>query len=357
MLETKKVFIDTQYFVKSGLHFDYPALKSFRKYCETNELFHVTTSVVQREVKAKINDSVKEALSAIHTFRRKARLLSSLEDEHIQGLFADITEAEIYTKSFEVFDEFLDGCSTEIINANEVDAEEILTLYFGIKPPFGEGKKKSEFPDALSLLSLKTHLDEEEKIYVVSDDSDLKAFCATDSQLISVESLDKLLDIYTEHTNARSNKVKQYFVTHNEAIKRKITEYLEGCEIYNTSSWEDAEVDDGLTITYLGDIEPSVLYIDDEESQITFDIDVEYEVTVTGPDFNNGIYDREEGRMITFDSKSVISTISSTFTVEIMLTYGFVDGKLENVEEVEFHIVGVSRGIEVSVDENDDWEY
>lgn len=357
MLESRKVFIDTQYFVKSGLHFDYPALKSFRKYCETNELFHITTSVVQREVKVKIEDSVKEALGAINTFRRKARLLSSLEDEQIQGLFAEITEAEIYKKSFEVFDEFLNGCSTEVIDASQVDAEEILTLYFEIKPPFGEGKKKSEFPDALSLLSLKTYLDEEEKIYVVSDDSDLKVFCETDPQLISVESLDKLLDIYTEYTSARSDKVKQYFVTHNEAIERKITEYLESCEIYNSSSWEDAEVDDGLTVTNLGDIEPSVLYIDDEESQITFDIDVEYEVTVTGPDFNNGIYDREEGRMITLGSKSVISTISSTFTVEFMLTYEFVDGELENVEEVEFHIAGVSRGIEVSVDENDDWEY
>lgn len=357
MLETRKVFIDTQYFVKSGLHFDYPALKSFRKYCEANELFHVTTSVVQREVKAKINDSVKEALSAIHTFRRKARLLSSLEDEQIKGLFTEVTEAEIYTKSFEVFGEFLDGCSTKIIDASEVDTEEILTLYFESKPPFGEGKKKSEFPDAISLLSLKTHLDEEEKIYVVSDDSDLKAFCETDPQLISVESLDKLLDIYTEYTNARSDKVKQYFVTHNKTIKRKITEYLEACEIYNSSSWEDAEVDDGLTITYLGDIEPSVLYIDDEESQITFDIDVEFEVTVTGPDFNNGTYDREEGRMITFDNKSVTSTLSSTFTVEIMLTYEFVDGELENIEEAGFHIAGVSSGIEISVDENDDWEY
>lgn len=106
MLETRKVFIDTQYFVKAGLHFDNPALKSFRKYCEEQELYHISTSVVKREVEAKIQESVKEAISAIQTFRRKARLLSSLDDEQINVLFAEIPEKDIYDKSSEVFDEF-----------------------------------------------------------------------------------------------------------------------------------------------------------------------------------------------------------------------------------------------------------
>ncbi|MDH5572804.1 MAG: hypothetical protein OEY89_13645, partial [Gammaproteobacteria bacterium] len=120
--------------------------------------------------------------------------------------------------------------------------------------------------------------------------------------------------------------------------------------------WEDAEVDDGLTVTHLGEIDPSVIYIDDEESQITFDIDVEFDVTVTGPDFLNGIYDREEGKMFTFDSTSRVSTISTTYTVEIFLSYEFTDGTLQNVEDHSLHVAGVSSGIEVSVEEyEEDW--
>ncbi len=38
MLETRNVFIDTQYFVQTGLYFDNPALKSFRELCEAGEL-------------------------------------------------------------------------------------------------------------------------------------------------------------------------------------------------------------------------------------------------------------------------------------------------------------------------------
>ena len=141
MLETKKVFIDTQYFVKSGLHFDTPAFKSFKKYCEENELFHISTSVVEQEVESKIEVSVKEALSAMKTFRRKARLLSSLDDEQINGLFAEISEKDISAKSQSVFEDFMSGCSTEIVEADSVNTEDVLTLYFDKKPPFGEGKQ------------------------------------------------------------------------------------------------------------------------------------------------------------------------------------------------------------------------
>lgn len=357
MLETKKVFIDTQYFVKAGLHFDSPAFKSFRNYCEAEELFHISTSVVEREVKSKIEASVGEAISAIKTFHRKARLISSLDDEAIKGLFVEIPEEDIYKKSNDVFDEFMAACSTDVIEADGIDLEELLSMYFEKKPPFGEGKKKTEFPDAISLLSLKKHLEEGEKIYVISDDEDLKSYCEDNPQFITVDTLDKLLDIYTTHTNARHEQVKKYFVDNEESIKAQITKYLEGSEVWNSSTWEDAEVDGGLTVVTLGEIDPSVLYIDDEESRITFDIDVEFEVTVTGPDFINGIYDREDGRMYTFNQTSKTSYIESTYTVEIFLKYEFLNGALANAEAVDLYIPQVSKGIEISIEEGEepDW--
>ncbi len=357
MLETRKIFIDTQCFVKAGLHFDSPALKSFRKYCENDELFHVTTSVVEREVDAKIQISVKEALSAMQTFRRKARLLSSLDDEQIKALFEEIPEAEIYKKAGDVFEEFMRGCKTELIEADQVDAEDVLALYFDKKPPFGDGKKKCEFPDALSLYTLKTYLEPEEKIYVISDDGDLISFCESDTQLISVDSLDKVLDLYSQHTNTRTNQVKQYFVTNVALIKDKIKERLEECEVYNSSTWEDAEVEGNLAVTHLGDVDVAVIFIDDEESQVTFDIDVEFEVTVTGPNFNDGIYDKEDGRVYTFGSTTRTSTISTTYTVEVWISYEFENSNLENVEIESIYIAGVSDGIEVDVEENEDEWY
>lgn len=355
MLETKKVFIDTQYFVKMGLHFDSPALKSFKDLCGIDELQHVTTSVVEREVQNKIELSVKEALSALQTFRRKARMISALDDENIKSLFAEISEDEICKKAGDVFCDYIKSCKTECVEANNVNAEHILSLYFGKKPPFGEGKKKSEFPDALSLLSLKSYIGEQEKIYVVSEDEDLKSFCEIDTQLVPIDTLDKLLDLYNQHTNERTEQIKLYFAINQIHIHARIKEYLESCDVYNNSSWEDAEVDGGITVLNLGNIDPSVIYVSDEECQVTFDIDVEYEVTVTGPDFNNGIYDKEEGRTYTFGNISRTETVVNTFTVEVWLNYAYVNAKLENIEEQSLYIAGVSGGIEVDIEENDVW--
>ena len=162
-----------------------------------------------------------------------------------------------------------------------------------------------------------------------------------------------MLDIYTTHTNVRHEQVKQYFANNEAVIKDKIKDYLEDCDVYNSSTWEDAEVDGGLSIVHIGEMEPSVIYIDDKESQITFDIDVEFEVTVIGPDFNNGIYDREEGRVYTFGRTARTNTIAATYTVEIFLSYEFTNGVLNNTEDYGLFITGTSDGIEVSIEENE----
>lgn len=355
LVTDKKVFIDTQAFVKAGLHFDSPAFRLFVKYCEQAELYHVTTSVVKREVLSKIQSSVKEAISSIQTFRRKAKILSLLDNDKIKGLFGVIPDQDIFDKSEEVFNEFMRACRTQVVQADGINAEELLSLYFEQRPPFDE-KKKTEFPDAISLLSLRSHLSNGEKIYVVSDDGDMKAYCAVNPDFISVDSLEKLLDIYTTHTNGRHEKVRQFVINNRDALKQRVSEYLEGCEVYNSSSWEDAEVDGGLRVIELGEIKPSILYIDDDESHISFDIDVKFEVDVVGPDFNNGTYDREEGRMYTFEETSKTAVISRSFTVEWGLNYDFVDGELANIEDIGIWIEKVSEGIEVCVEENDeDW--
>lgn len=352
MLQTKKVFIDTQYFVNKGLNFDSAALELFKKYCEDKELFHISTSVVDREVKSHINISVKDAINAMHRFRRKACMLSSLEDEHIKGLFIEIPEEDIYKKAIMVFEEFMTGCETEIVNASNIDVENILTLYFEKKPPFGDGKKKSEFPDAFSLYSLKLHLNPNEKIYVVSEDGDMKAFCESNPQFVNIESLDKLLDIYTQHEDSRNEQVKQYFTDNSAYIKDRIKAYLEDCEVYNQSSWADAEVCEGPFIRDMGDIDPSVLFISDNESQITFDIDVDFSVGVRGPDYYNGVYDYETGTMHSFDYILKRAIISKTFTVEISLNYEFLDGILVDVQEDGLYIPSALKGIKIAVEED-----
>ena len=351
MLETKNVFIDTEYFVSSNLDFDKSALKEFKNLCFNSELRHITTSVVQKEIRSHISESVNDALVALKKFKRKAKILNSLNDRDVRSLFSDVDEDAILSKAIAVYDNFVSSCGTHIIDSLNINNEELLDLYFNKESPFGEKKKKSEFPDAISLLSLKEHIDKDEKVYIISGDKDLKSFCEANDQFIYLETLEYLLDLYSQHNDVRTRTVKQYFVNNDTRIKDYIIRYLEGCDAINMSSWDGAEVDEH-EIVGMGDLEPMIIFIDDEEALISMDIEVELEVTVTGPNYNEGTYDREDDIIYTFGNSTVVRYIVKTYTVEVQLNYEFANGQLDGVVE-DISIPGVQGVIEVDVEENE----
>lgn len=355
MLETKNLFIDTQYFVKSNYNFESISFLSLKELCQKEELRYLMTSVVEREVENKIALSIKEALGSLQSFKRKAHILSTIADPSLSSLFTDVREEDVYGKANEVFHSFNAECKYEYVEADQIDPEKLLALYFEKKAPFGDGKKKSEFPDAISLLSLETYLEDNEKLYVISDDKDLKTYCEGSERLITVDSLEKLLDIYNLHTNARTEKIKQFIESKTDEIKAQVSEYVSGSDVYNSSTWEDAEVD-SFSVSEVGDFEINVVHVSDEECQLTLDLTIELDVTVTGPDFSNGVYDKEDGHFYSFGSTTREEVIPFDFTCELNLSYEFVGGELEDVDIVDLYIPK-AHSIQVDVEEHEQSEW
>ena len=351
MLNSRNVFIDTQYFVRAGLNVKSPAFESFKKLCEAESLFHITTTVVYKEVKRKIEQSINEALSARQNFKRKAKILETIEDPKINSLFVDINEEEIHKGAADVFENFIKECRTKLIDSNNIDTEELLDLYLNVKPPFKEGKK-TEFPDAISLLSLDSHLDENDKIYLISEDGDHREFCNGNPKFIHIETLDKLLDLYNQHNNNLTSAIKDYIAQHDQEMKDAIVEQFADADVYNDSAWEDSEVEQ-LTVSDVGDIEPSIVFVNDDECKITFDLEVTHNVTVTGPDFTNGHYDREDDRVYTFGTTTNECQITESFTVELELFYEFTDGLINNLIDMHIYIPEISNGLAVNIEENE----
>lgn len=348
-IESRKVFIDTQSFVKMGLNFSHPALQAFLKLCKSNRLTHNTTTVVIREVESKIDDSIKEALKSLFKFRRKARLLEKINDDSIGVLFEEIDENNVRKKAIEVFREYLKESKSKVLTASGIDAEIILQQYFNKEPPFGDKKKKSEFPDAISIQSLLNEIGDS-KAYVISEDQDFVKFCALNNNLINIESLEKFLDLYNEHESVITDLIKNHVATIDMHIKSTIEKQIEYLWAYNEAPWEDSNVDE-LKVTDVHDINPTVVFVDEKECLITFDVDVDIEYTVTGPDFNNGIYDKEDGRMYTFDTTTNVGSSTTTLTVEMEFSYDYKDGILKDIKELEVAVLGMDDGVAVYLDE------
>ena len=349
-LVTKNVFIDTEVFQKYIFDFNHTTLQSFARLCKENKLFHLTTSVAKREIESNIKSRIADALDSLKRFRRNARILEKIDDDNFKPLFTKVNEDVLQARAMAVFNEFLVNSNARILGAKPINVEDILDLYFERKAPFGTGKKKSEFPDAISLQAL-LHGIGDNKSYVISSDKDMKDFCNTVDSLISIDTLDKLLDLYNEHESIITQLVKKYLASIDIRIKEKITEDIEQSYAYNIAPWEDSEVVE-FNVSWIHDFEPAIVQIDDEECIITFDVDVDLEYQVSGPNFYGGLRDREEGRIYTLGTTSHIGASTQTFSVEIQLSYDLEDGKLINIDELEFYISGISDGIQVYVEED-----
>ncbi|MGA6107818.1 PIN domain-containing protein [Pseudomonas solani] len=354
-LQTRNVFIDTEFFVKAGLDFSSKTIDSFRDICSDGDLNHITSTVVVREVKRKISEHIHEAINGVKAFRRKAKILTTSENQAIKNLFSPFDNSEIERHAIQVFDNFLDESSTTVVDLKSVDGNEIIEMYFNQNAPFQEGKKKSEFPDAFTMLAVRNALKHREEIYVVSEDKDLIAFCEENPRFLHIESLNKLLDLYNAHDDDRSKFIKDYLEAQQGAIKEQIKSQIEEAEAYNSSTWEDAEVD-SFSITEIDDFEPSIIHIDDESCQIVFEVEVKFSVTVTGPDYANGRYDREDDIIYTFDDTTREESGQLEFNVELDLSYEVDDGKFI-IQAIDINVLGLASGIEFSVEETPAEDY
>ncbi|MGY0619882.1 PIN domain-containing protein [Lysobacter sp. A378] len=353
-LQTRNVFIDTQSFERSNFEFESRTLQAFREICKDGGLNYLATTIVVHEVKAHINERIKLAFSGIKEFRRKARILANSTDVNIKALFAELDEAATRGHAVSIFDDFLNDCGATVLDMKGLDAEVVIEDYFNIAPPF-RGKKKFEFPDAFNMLAVQACIGKEESVYIVSEDTDLIAYCNVKQNFIHIDTLAKLLDLYNEHDAQRSAFIRDYVDEHTDEIKDDIVRQLEDAGAYNSSTWDDSHVEQ-LNVINISDFDLSIIYLDDTSCQITIDTTAEYSVTVTGPDTMNGIYDKEAGRVYALGETTRESDGEIDISVEVELNFrsdstGFV------MEDAHIFVEGAVQGFEVSVEEWEDSDY
>lgn len=356
MLVTKKVFIDTEYFIRKKFNFEIQSFSKFQTLCEMGELEHITTPVIIGECKSNLREILTASIEARKKFLKTGDVLLHLGkgNEKIQALFAEIDDEEIYSKAEQAFDVYIQKSLTSIISVKDINGEELIKRYFEALPPFGKNNKKFEFPDAVTLLAIQEFLQAGQKVYIVSQDSDLRKFCEEFPQtFVSATSLEKVISLHQELVSSRFAHAMDTLKHNTEAIRTKIKDYFETRDVWNNSTWDNSRVDDPIKVIEIGEFEPDILFADDYGCDISIDVEIEFEVTVIGPDYNNSYYDREDKKLYVFDETQKTVPIRENYTVLFGISYDLIDGKLDNVDLGDVHIEEFATGIEVEVDEND----
>src|SRR5216684_1155888 len=147
-LKTKNVFIDTEAFDAANLNFESTAFKELVRLAQADFVKVLLTAVTETEVQAHITEKIHEAAQGIKRFRKEQRMLRNVAA--CDSFFEDFDEKAAVEEVQKKFKKFLGDANVKVLSLENADAGAIFKDYFDMKPPFGEGKKKHEFPDAFA---------------------------------------------------------------------------------------------------------------------------------------------------------------------------------------------------------------
>jgi len=246
--------------------------------------------------------------------------------------------------------EFLNQIDAQILSTNEVSIEAVFDKYFSKHPPFGDGKKKAEFPDAFVIEALESWCKENgEKLYVVSSDKDMEKSCEKSYYLVHLDSIAKFIDIIEFHNKMLAPKVRELIEANIEKIKESIAESF--CEEGFWIDDQDGDVNE-VRVNEL-DIE-DILLLDIKKDYAVAQVSVKtnYSADITYDDLDTAIYDSEDKILIPWQtiSKTVEQDVEYTATVH-------VEYDLEDKESLGIHkvIINTENALGFSVSRDDEW--
>ncbi len=297
-METRNIFIDASIFIGKNYNYRNTDFEQLSRLAQSNQANVFVTDITIREVKAHIKTGISTAISALKKFQKdtKVRVLKNFDDSPVKELFQEIDE----TKSTETLkcqlSTFLNEINATVLPTSEVSIDAVFDKYFGKRPPFGEGKKKSEFPDAFAIGAIEVWCKKnDERMYIVSSDGDLKEYCKTSDRLIALNKLAEFINVIESHDEDLAHAVSALLNKNHDAIKEAITE-----SFYNQSFWiedQDGDVNE-VRVKELEISEMLILEVTQDSAFVLVDVETTFSADVTYDDLETATYDSEDKILI-----------------------------------------------------------
>lgn len=191
--------IDTQVVYSNGLELDSGLVGQLSQFNGGLVKF-LLSEINLREIHKALTDKAKGPHDALSKAIRSGLSNGQLEEEQknaLNGVLEAMVKPADHAKR--QLEAFIVATGGEIIAADQADIKAILDKYFKNEPPFASKGKKSEFPDAIALLSLENWaIHNQKRILAVSNDVDWKTFADQSDHIDVVDDLGKALTLLNE---------------------------------------------------------------------------------------------------------------------------------------------------------------
>jgi hypothetical protein len=317
----RTVFLDTQVFEQEFFNFESSRFSLLKRLVSEGHAKVVITEITRREVVARIRETAAKALQALKLIRKKRRsvgLLWYLGDK-FANIFIKHNPREIAAEVEKQFEKLRKDLRVEEIPL-EYSAESLSSIvddYFEMRPPFRKGRKRHEFPDAISCDILRKWATSKRRreVFVVTGDQDWQGLCT--NGLVYLETLVAFLAIFPDRELADQLIVGLRGPSHDLLCDKFVAKFKDLDFVALCIEGEVIDVND-VHVSF-----DDIVIVEARDghavAEITCDFvfraEVNYEREVTEFDFRRGDYERVREQ----DTATV--TCEDTYNVEIEFEY------------------------------------
>jgi hypothetical protein len=294
ILESRNVFIDTSEFERLAYAFKSGLLKLLRDHERINI---VLSEVVILEIRDHLKKAGAESVRLHKSFSDSAKVLRNLGGEGFASLFERFDSEATSAAFAQAFDEFLGDAAVTTIPYANANLDDIFERYFSVRPPFESGKKKSEFPDAFALDSVRRWAcDNKTTVYVVSRDVGMQRYCEEVPELNYVDSVEQFLDMAVRQDEEMAGRIKAIIAADREVLEERLNQEFPYMGFYI----DDREgVVEDVTVTGADIHDFLIVELKDGVATVELDVTVTFNADVSYDDIEHGIWDSETGELWT----------------------------------------------------------
>jgi len=347
-LSNKKIdsiFLDTNIYESAKFEYIGNKLEKLFHLCKKHDIAIYTNTVIQNEILHRIKINAYEAVKGIK--KEQLQYISKVNKiPHDKELIKQNIE-DTLVADFKILE-------TNYLTTIpcEVDTEDLLKMYFEEEAPFNVDNKKSEFPDAIMLLSIRDYSEEHNiNILVLSNDGGVQEFCKT-SAIQVVNFVSEALGILNEQF-----QLNLFYSKYKANIESRIKDYIKNGNIHFNIygyDFEDTVYAEKYDINNIAVSELFLIEENDDLSSIIVSCPTIINFTATTnlyPDYENGTYDKEDGLWFAFSSlqTTFIHTEHTELSFEISILdfdTGEFDISYEGYElDIEFDLYSLDDDI------------
>jgi hypothetical protein len=346
MLVTKNICLDTSVIIGNNFDYSNATLQVLERLAREGHARLVTTSIIVSEVESNIKERVRTARREFERTQKENPILRHLNVANLNPFASVFHENAASAELIRQFQEFLTRTNTETLALDNASAAAVFDQYFSQLPPFGEGKKKHEFPDAFTLSILEGWCTRnQQKLYVVSTDPDLAKFCETSRYLIPLKRPSEFSDLHLRQIELM-RAIEDSVSANLAKLEAEIAPRFEYLGFYLDD--EEGEVDEVQVQRTEIDV-MSLLDFADGIARFEASTRIKYSAAVTYDDYQTAVWDSEEKTSIPLQQINAWVAREADMNIIVSIRAD-ASGAFQSVTNVAFEATDVP----VSANEYDD---